>query len=197
MAEQASLDAIFPEWRLNECHPRDPGVIDVAWNGLWDDIEMPGMPFFGFLDEPGTEMNNRTQQEEPQKVETNGLITKAYRATKRTKESRSHGTPKTMKVDITYTKAAATKNKEGIIQGMSNATHADTASQSRKGTVSPFDFIKDTAAVHELEDINARIKSASTSSKSFDKSTLQHVQAPLDAEEDLLPGLGSTFAGVP
>lgn len=33
MAEQASLDAIFPEWRLNECHPRDPGVIDVAWNG--------------------------------------------------------------------------------------------------------------------------------------------------------------------
>ena len=33
MAEHTSLDVIFPEWRLNECYPRDPGVIDGAWNG--------------------------------------------------------------------------------------------------------------------------------------------------------------------
>lgn len=167
----------------------------TADTDCWEGNELPSMPLFSFLDEPETDGNAVRLEEKPQKIETSGRITTSYRATKRTKASEPQGMLKTRKVEVKGAKHAATKTKEGTTQGTTKGGRAGHANRQKKRAILPFDFIKDTAAVHELEDINARIKHASSSSDSLDRNALQHVQLPLDLEEDLLPGLGSTFAG--
>lgn len=167
----------------------------TAETDSWEGNELPGMPLFSFHDEPETDGNAVRLEEKPQKIETSGRITTSYRATKRTKASEPQGMLKNKKVEVTGAKPAATKSKEGTAQGTTKGGRASNANRQKKRAILPFDFIKDTTAVHELEDINARIKHASSSSESLNVNAMQHVPLSFDLEEDLLPGLGSTFAG--